>query len=513
MPHTLLKPIILKPIINAMTDDQPDSYQSDSHQSDLLQQTLSISETEQAKHKSDDEFDDTVLNLSDYLSAVSMVLSHTFNHKVWVKAEIRNLSSKSGHYYFELAEKSDDGSVVASCRATLWRYQASGVLDKFRHATGSELTANLSVMLKVAANFHRLYGFSLNIDDIDPNYTLGDLARQYTAMIERLDNENLLHANQKIPKPFDIQHVLVIAPQDAAGLGDFRKESDLLEQHGVCQFHYYHATFQGNHAPKEIQEAITLAFRQLTSRPDVVVIIRGGGSVGDLAYLNDYELAVLVAKLPVPVWVGIGHARDRVILDDVAQRRFDTPSKVITGIINQLQTITNQAQQAFINIQTTANRLTSLAHTLNHTQMMHIKSASMQQTAIAKTQCVSYLQLVKRQSHVAIHQVHQRCDAHINQVKQHAFYDLKSTSNQADQQLLQVKQSAYWQLATAKKQTQHQQQMILTQHPKRVLEKGYVLIKDHHGKAISTVKNLNLGQQIQLEFKDGQANATIISPS
>ena len=215
----------------------------------------------------------------------------------------------------------------------------------------------------------------------------------------------------------------------------------------------------------------------------------------------------------MPVWVGIGHARDRVILDDVAQRRFDTPSKVITGIINQLQTITSQAQQAFINIQTTANRLTSLAHTLNHTQMMHIKSASMQQTAIAKTQCVSYLQLVKRQSHVAIHQVHQRCDAHINQVKQHAFYDLKSTSNQADQQLLQVKQSAYWQLATAKKQTQHQQQMILTQHPKRVLEQGYVLIKDHHGKAISTVKNLNLGQQIQLEFKDGQANATIISPS
>ena len=149
----------------------------------------------------------------------------------------------------------------------------------------------------------------------------------------------------------------------------------------------------------------------------------------------------------------------------------------------------------------------------NHTQMMHIKSASMQQTAIAKTQCVSYLQLVKRQSHVATHQVHQRCDTHINQVKQHAFYDLKSTSNQADQQLLQVKQSAYWQLATAKKQTQHQQQMILTQHPKRVLEQGYVLIKDHHGKAISTVKSLNLGQQIQLEFKDGQANATIISPS
>lgn len=410
--------------------------------------------------------EDTVLNLSDYLSAVSMVVSDTFNHKIWVKAEIRSLSSKSGHYYFELAEKSDDGKVIASCRATLWRYQASKLFNKFRQATGSELTANLTVMLKVAANFHSLYGFSLNIDDIDPNYTLGDLARQYTQMIKRLDSQGLLDANKQIPKPFDIQTVLVIAPENAAGLGDFRKESDLLEQHGICQFHYYHATFQGNHAPKEIRDAITLAFKQLSTLPDIVVIIRGGGAVGDLAYLNDYELAALVAKLPVPVWVGIGHERDRVILDEVAQRSFDTPSKVVATIINQLRTITQQAKQAFISIQTSTKHLTNQANHL--------------------------------------------CRGHIDQVKQHAFYELKSTTKHINQQLLSLKKSAYLQISNAKNQTQHLQQMILIQHPKHVLQQGYVLVKDNQGQIIGSVNQLHMGQPIQLEFKDGKINAIIV---
>ena len=161
--------------------------------------------------------EDTVLRLSDYLSAVEMVVKETFNHRVWVKAEIRNLSSKGGHYYFELAEKDDDGKVVASCRGNLWRFKAARVLAKFERATGMPLERDLTVLLKVSAGFHAQYGFSLTIEDIDPSYTLGDLARLYAEMVDSLTGEGLLHINQQLPTPFDIEHVLVIAPEKAAG--------------------------------------------------------------------------------------------------------------------------------------------------------------------------------------------------------------------------------------------------------------------------------------------------------
>ena len=229
------------------------------------------------------------------------------------------------------------------------------------------LERGLNVLLKVSANFHAQYGFSLNISDIDPTYTLGDLAKQYQVILTRLHEEGLLELNKSLPAPFDIQHVLVIAPEQAAGLGDFRADADNLAATGACQFYYEAATFQGNHAPDEIRQALIRGIKNLSAQgitPDIIVIIRGGGAVGDLAYLNDYELAALVAEQPIPVWVGIGHERDRVMLDEVAQQSFDTPSKVIAAIRHQLVTLTQTAQQIRMvqqNIEQYANMLQNTA--------------------------------------------------------------------------------------------------------------------------------------------------------
>ena len=118
----------------------------------------------------------THLSLSDYLAAVKLVIDETFDHEVWVRAEIRAMNTKSGHYYFELAEMDDEEQISASCRATLWRFRAKSVLTKFTATTGQSLSAGASVLVKCSASFHAQYGFSLNISDIDPNYTLGELA-------------------------------------------------------------------------------------------------------------------------------------------------------------------------------------------------------------------------------------------------------------------------------------------------------------------------------------------------
>ena len=295
------------------------------------------------------------LSLSDYLDSVKTIINGAFSKPVWVRAEVRAINHKSGHYYFELAEKGSDDTIVASCRATLWRYRATSVLAKFKHQTGTDIQAGTTLLLQGVANFHGQYGFSFNINEIDPNFTLGALAQSYHAMIKRLDDEGLIGLNRSLSLPFDLNHVIVISPQNAAGLGDFRHEADYLAKHGVCKFHYHHATFQGNHAPQEIRTAINQAMQAFVDNhhclPDLMVIIRGGGSVGDLAYLNDYELACLVAEQAIPVWVGIGHEKDSVVLDKVAHTSFDTPSKVIQGIINHLRHITTLAKNTMSNLQ------------------------------------------------------------------------------------------------------------------------------------------------------------------
>lgn len=284
---------------------------------------------------------DPQLSLSEYLSGVQEIIQLTFDESVWVRAEIRNLNIKGGHYYLELAEKEQQSDkVIASCRATIWKFSAANIVLKFERESGIELSKDLNVLIKVKARFDPQYGFSVNIEDIDSSFTLGDIARQYQQLVERLTQEGLIERNRQLVTPFDIQHVLVIAPQQAAGLGDFKKDADVLQKYGVCNFIYQTATFQGQTAPKSIIEALRSAMKHWANDfnypPDLIVIIRGGGAVNDLAYLNDYELAALLCKRSVPVWVGIGHEKDRTILDEIAHRSFDTPSKVIAGIRNTI---------------------------------------------------------------------------------------------------------------------------------------------------------------------------------
>ena len=406
---------------------------------------------------------DTTLSLADYLAAVQLVIQETFAHSVWVKAEIRSHSSKGGHHYFELADKDANGKITASCRGNLWRGQAQRLLGKFERQTGRSLAQGLNVLFKVSASFHPQYGFAVTILDIDPTYTLGDLAQQYQAMLSRLQAAGLLTLNASVPTPFDIAHVLVIAPENAAGLGDFRADADRLMAAGACEFTYVHATFQGNHAPSEIRQAIITGRKALQAQgvtPDLLVIIRGGGAVGDLAYLNDYELAALVAEQPMPVWVGIGHERDRVLLDEVAHTRFDTPSKVIAGIVQHLYTTTQAAKQAFIHIQHTAT----------------------QQLQQVKTDC-------QRQLMTTQHAAQQQ---------------LNHSRQQLDFALNTLKQAAYHQLTLAKQHSEQLRAVILLQHPASVLAKGYAIVRTADGHIITHAKHVAAHTNLTLQLQDGQ---------
>ena len=463
----------------------------------------------------ENELEDTVLRLSDYLAAVDMVIKQTFAHHVWVKAEIRNLSSKGGHYYFELAEKDDDGKVVASCRGNLWRFKAARVLAKFERATGMALNRDLTVLLKVSASFHAQYGFALTIEDIDPSYTLGDLARQYAQMIDRLTGEGLLHLNKQLPKPFDIEHVIVIAPEKAAGLGDFQADADRLASTGACHFHYHNATFQGNHAPAEIRQAIVSAqqqFRDTYQRlPDLLVIIRGGGAVGDLAYLNDYELAAIVAEQPVPVWVGIGHERDKVILDEVAHTSFDTPSKVIAAISAHLANLVAQTLYYQAQIKQITQR-----------QLKSAEQQAIRQLSQLQSQTVGQLTALQKDSDYAWRSIQQSAQRHVKQaarltydyqskIEQDAYQQLATASINAATQRKTIRHSAEQQLDKAQRESTYLRDIVLLHRPERVLNQGYTMLSTASGKqTLTSSTQLYPEQIIKIMLKDGQATAQIL---
>ena len=461
-----------------------------------------------------ENLEDTVLRLSDYLAAVDMVIKQTFDHRVWVKAEIRNLSSKGGHYYFELAEKDDAGKVVASCRGNLWRFKATRVLSKFERATGMALDRDLTVLLKVSASFHAQYGFSLTIEDIDPSYTLGDLARQYAEMVDKLTGEGLLHLNQQLPTPFDIEHVLVIAPEKAAGLGDFQADADRLASTGACEFHYHYATFQGNHAPMEIRQAIVSAqqdfYASYQRLPDLLVIIRGGGAVRDLAYLNDYELAALIAEQPIPVWVGIGHERDNVILDEVAHTSFDTPSKVIAAISAHLAQLVTQVFTHQSQIKDAANRQLRIASEQSTRQLSRIQSQTIGQLTALRKDCDFAWHSIQQNAQWHVSQAARLAKTSYEQLRSEAYRQIDSALDNGINYKQTILKSVQQQVIQAQKDSQYLRDIIVLQQPARVLNQGYTMIKDNESKqTLTSSRQLTSNQNITIIFKDGQATACV----
>ena len=408
------------------------------------------------------------LSLSEYLNTVQEVIRLAFDEPVWVKAEIRNLSIKGGHYYLELAEKEEDtDKVIASCKATIWKFSAAKIVLKFERESGIELSRDLNVLIKVKARFDPQYGFSVNVEDIDSSYTLGDIARRYQQILERLTSEGLASKNKLLPTPFDIQNVLVIAPENAAGLGDFKKDADALDKAGVCHFVYHTATFQGNAAAVSIAESLAKALRkwakEFNAAPDLIVIIRGGGAVNDLAYLNDYDLAALLCKRSVPIWVGIGHEKDRTILDEVANRSFDTPSKVIGGIRNL---IVERIQEVLESLQT-------------------IKLLSQHQITAYQSQNDQYIRVIKTLAHGQINEANKSLDM------------MKSTMQYLAQQ----------QIKLASNQVESLMRETLLQNPRNVMAKGYGIVRSN-GKAIRSVKQIS-GDGIQVELQDGTIEANV----
>ena len=256
----------------------------------------------------------------------------------WVTAEIKSLNrNSSGHAYLELVQKAEGSdSTIAEARGTIWRNAATKLFSKFLFATDNQLATGMQVMLYATFNYSPKYGLSLNITDIDPTYTLGNMQQRRQQIIKRLTESGLMKRNKALPYPTPVHRIAIISSATAAGYTDFLNTLSNNRYGFVYQTELFAATMQGEGAEQSILEALQAID---TSMFDIIVIIRGGGSSTDLLAFDSEALAIAFANSPLPVITGIGHQRDTSILDMVAYHNAITPTATAEYILSQTMAI------------------------------------------------------------------------------------------------------------------------------------------------------------------------------
>lgn len=283
---------------------------------------------------------DQSISLLELTRRIAYLVQAPETQNVWVTAELQDVNARGGHCYMELLQKDEAGRQVARIRGCCWANIYGPLARRFYQATGQQFASGLKVMLKVSASMHPVFGLSLVVLEVNPEYTLGDLVRRRMEIINRLQKEGVLEMNRQLQWPKVVQRIAVISAKGAAGYGDFLNQ--LYHNPMRLRFHteLFQATMQGTSAPASIIDALSrIADRQ--EEFDGVVIIRGGGATSDLQAYEDYDLAVAVAQFPLPIAIGIGHERDITVLDWVANTRLKTPTAVAEWLISRNENVLN----------------------------------------------------------------------------------------------------------------------------------------------------------------------------
>ena len=404
----------------------------------------------------------TLFELNEY---IRQVLALNLPDALWVSCELSQVSRSKGHYYLSLVEKSDAKEEIrARAEGIIWRRQYLRLQRKIGSELPKLLQAGTQVLLQVRVDFHERYGYKLLIEDIDLSYTLGQMELQRRETLARLQAEQLLGRNKKVPLAAVPQRLAIISAEQAAGLQDFLRQLEQNEYGYAFQARLFPAAMQGERTGPEIIQQLQ-AIAQAKRPYDTIVIIRGGGARLDLATFDDFELCKAVAACPLPVLVGIGHEVDDVLLDQVAHTALKTPTAVAEFLIGR-------AMQFEAGLLQAGQRASQLAQ-------QQIKRAELRLERLSQQ-----LQLLPRQ-HL------RRETERLNGLQQQLPPVLRLRLRQEKERLRQF------------------EQLLQLLRPEATLARGYSLtLKD--GKIISSRAQVQAGEQITTRFKDGDLNSEVL---
>nr|WP_320037401.1 exodeoxyribonuclease VII large subunit [uncultured Bacteroides sp.] len=277
------------------------------------------------------------LSLYELNALVRQALNESLPDTYWIQAELSDVrSNATGHCYLEFIQKDARGNnLIAKARGTIWANVYRMLKPYFEESTGQAFVSGIKVMVEVTVEFHELYGFSLTVVDIDPTYTLGDMARKRREILKQLEEEGVLTLNKELEMPMLAQRIAVISSSSAAGYGDFCRQLEENPYGFVFYPRLFPALMQGNQVEESVINALN-AVNDHRDDFDTVVIIRGGGATSDLSGFDTYLLAANCAQFPLPIITGIGHERDDTVLDSVAHTRVKTPTAAAQFLITHM---------------------------------------------------------------------------------------------------------------------------------------------------------------------------------
>ena len=307
------------------------------------------------------------LSLFELNALVRQTIEQTLTREYWVEAELSECRESRGHCYMELIQKDDRSATpIARASAKCWASKWMIIRPYFERTTGQTLHAGLKVLLKVYAQFHEAYGFSWIVTDIDPTFTLGDMARRRQEIIRQLKQEGVFDLQKELTLPVFCQRIAVVSSATAAGYGDFVKQLNENAFGLRFQVTLFPAIMQG----EQVEQSIIAALDNIYQTPfDCVVILRGGGATADLSGFDTLALAENVAQFPLPIITAIGHDRDESILDMVSHLRVKTPTAAAAFLIDHLKRVLTSLDDCQARITHYAqHRLTALHAQLNTLQ-------------------------------------------------------------------------------------------------------------------------------------------------
>ena len=405
------------------------------------------------------------LTLYELNQLVREVVETSFDRPYWIRAELSDVKDR-GHCYLEFVEKDPNGNEpIAKARGQIWSRTWHSLRSRFISATGEDLKNGMQVLALVEVTFHEKYGFSLNVVDIDPTYTLGAIARRRQEIIAALKAKGIFFDNKNLPLPRLLNRIAVISSSGAAGYQDFCNQ--LTHNPYGLRFHteLFESLMQGNGVEQSIMHSLDRINERL-SEWDAVVIIRGGGSSSDLSGFDSLALGEYVAQFPLPVITGIGHERDDTVLDFISHTRVKTPTAAAEFLINQVRS-TAEALEGYAGeitdvvtrkIQEEQNRLARLTERIPYQIRMRLDKEQYRQE-----------QLIQRLSSVL-------------------QFRLQGERHRLD--LMQQKMEAA--------------------SPDHLLKKGYSITL-LHGKAVTDADSLKQGDELETRFLHGTVKSVVIS--
>ena len=300
---------------------------------------------------------------------VRATIEDTLCEQYWLEAEIGQIGENNGHCYLEFIQKVEGHNTpVARAKAKCWRNVWGSVRPYFEHTTGQTLTLGMKVLVLVHPDFHEAFGFSWIVDDIDPRFTLGDMARRRQEIIRQLKAEGVFDLNRELPLPLFTQRIAVISSSTAAGYGDFCRQLEENKRGFRFSVTLYESLMQGEGVERSIISALDKINAHIDDY-DCVVIIRGGGATSDMSGFDSLLLAENVANFPLPVITGIGHDRDECILDMVSHTRVKTPTAAAAFLIDRLEQVARRIDDA-------ADRITSYVQHRMEIEKMRLSRAA-----------------------------------------------------------------------------------------------------------------------------------------